>query len=182
MLHYKILSYGSDYDWGLLVDLTSLREKNEIERQFVKRLNNDTMEEPYADALSAALMEEIDHSHRVGDYAVLTPRGKGCITCLSTSIKFGLMVIEMAKHGKAVITKPCAVNMNVLEWLSRNGEYTLVLTDNECDMTMREVLTLVNNGAADIEFEGLTYSAYGIRECMAALAPLIEKNSSGEKY
>ncbi|WP_295154922.1 hypothetical protein [uncultured Ruminococcus sp.] len=182
MLHYRILSYGSDYDWGLLVDLISLRDRNEIERQFVRRLNENETGEPYADALSAALMKELDNSVRVGEYAVLTPRGKGCITCLSDDIRFGLLVIDMGMQGKAVITKPGAVSMKLLDWLSRHGEYTLVLTDNECDYSMREVLTLVSNGAADIEYGGEVFSAYSMNECLAALAPLFERNSGREKY
>ena len=176
MLHYKIMSYESDYDWGQLVDMTSLRDKNSIEREFVKRLNDNLNDEPFADELSAKLMAELDNSRRTGDYAVITPKGRGCITCLGTGIKFGLMVIDLAARGKSAITKPYAAGMDVLEWLSRHGEYTLVLTDNECDRSVKEVLTLVNNGAADLDYMGQTYSAYGLRDCMTALAPLIAKN------
>ena len=178
MLHYKILSYYSDYDWSFLVGLVSLRDNAEIERQFVKRLNSLEQEDAYADELSAKLMKELDGSERTGEYAVLTPKGKGCITCLSDTVKFGLLVIDNARQNRAVITRPMAVKGQVLDWLSRNGNYTLILTDNECDRSVKEVLTFVSNGAADLEYQGQVYSAYSIKECMAALAPLIEQNQA----
>lgn len=171
MLHYKILSYGSDYDWGLLVGLISLRDAAEIDRQFEKRLNSLDKDEPFADDMSARIMAELDNSRRTGEYAVITPKGKGCITCLSPSIKFGLMVIDSLKEGKPVITKAGAVKGTVLEWLSEKGDHTLVLTDNECG-SLREVLTLVGNGMADLEYQGQVYSAYSIKECMAAVSQL----------
>ena len=180
MLHYKILSYGSDCDWEIMVDLISLRDAGEIEKQFIRRLNDYELDDPFNDELSARLLEELDGSRRVGEYAVLTPKGKGCITCLSTAVKFGLMVIETAKQGRPVITKPYASGIPVLEWLSRNGEYDLVLTDNECDRSLKEVLTLVNNGAADLQYMGLTYSSYGMKDCMAAIYPLVEKNENAQ--
>ena len=176
MLHYRILSYHSDYDWSFLVGLVSVRDSAEIERQFVRRLNSLELEEAYADELSAKLMKELDGSERTGEYAVVTPKGKGCITCLSDTVKFGLLVIDNARQNRAVITKPLAVKGTVLDWLSRNGNYTLILTDNECDRSIKEVLTLVSNGAADLEYNGQVYSAYSIKECMAALRTLIEKN------
>ena len=176
MLHYRILSYGSDYDWGLLVGLISLRDENEIDRQFEKRLNSLEKEEPFADDMSARLMAEIDNSRRTGEYAVITPKGKGCITCLASSVKFGLMVLDSEKDGQPVITKAGAVNGRVLEWLSERGDHTLVLTDNECG-SLREVLSLVGNGMADLEYQGQVYSAYSIRECMEVLAPLMENGA-----
>lgn len=171
MLHYRILSYGSDYDWGLLVGLISLRDAAEIDRQFEKRLNSLEKEEPFADDMSARLMAELDNSRRTGEYAVITPKGKGCITCLSTSIKFGLMVLDSHKDGQPVITRTGAVNGRVLEWLSEKGDFTLVLTDNECG-ALREVLALVGNGMADLEYHGQIYSAYDIKACMEAVAQL----------
>lgn len=176
MLHYRILSYGSDYDWEYMVDLISLRDAGEIERQFVRRLSDMSSDDAFADDASAALMKDIDRAERTGEYAVITPKGKGCITCLSNAVRFGLMVIDAAKNGKPVITKPYAADIAVLEWLARAGEHTLVLTDNECDKSLKEVLTLVNNGEADLEYQGQTYSAYSIRDCIDALLPLIEKN------
>ena len=178
MLHYKILSYGSDYDWEYMVGLISLRDRSEIEKQFVRRLSDMSSEEPFFDDVSAALMKEVDQAERTGEYAVNTPEGKGCITCLSDGVRFGLMVIDTAKHGEAVITNPDAVDYAVLEWLARAGDYTLVLTDNECGSSLKEVLALVNNGDADLEYQGQTYSAYSIRDCINVLLPLIEKNES----
>lgn len=179
MLHYKIMSYSSDSDWGKLVELISLRDDNDIERAFIRRLNSIDADEPFADKLSEELLSELDHSRRVGEYAVETPLGKGCITCLAARIKFGLMVIEMAKQGSAVITKAGAADADVLEWLSRKGDFTLVLTDNECGGSLRSVMSLINNGQADIEYKGRTYSAYEIRECMEALGEFLSGEAEG---
>lgn len=169
MLHFKIMSYDSDEDWVGLIDLVSMRERGDIERAFIRRLNAIGMEEPFADELSAKLLEEIDRSRRVGEYTVETPLGRGCITCLSAEVKFGLMVIEMAKRGSPVIARVGTVGWNIIEWLSRNGDFTLVLTDNECDRSLMEVLTMMNSGLADLEYQGELYSDCDISDCMAAL-------------
>ena len=86
MLHYRILSYGSDYDWEYMVDLISLRDAGEIERQFVRRLSDMSRDDAFADDASAALMKDIDRAERTGEYAVITPKGKGCITCPTPQI------------------------------------------------------------------------------------------------
>lgn len=169
MLHYRIMSYDSDADWVQLVDLISLRDDGCVEREFIRRLNSLGMEEPFADELSAKLMEDIADSRRAEGYAVETPGGKGCITCLPAEVKFGLMVIEMAKQGSPVIVRVGSVGWNIIEWLSRNGDFTLVLTDNECDRSLMEILTMVSSGLADLEYQGQTYTDHSISECMTAL-------------
>lgn len=169
MLHYKIMSYDSDEDWVGLIDLVSMREVGDIERAFIRRLNSIGAGEPFTDELSAKLLKEIDSSRRVGEYTVETPLGRGCVTCLATGVKFGLMVIEMAKQGSPVIAKVGTVGWNIIEWLSRNGDFTLVLTDNECDRSLMEVLTMMNSGLADLEYRGRLYTDHNISDCMTAL-------------
>ena len=180
MLHYKIMSYDSDEEWAQLIELMSLRDAGSIEREFVRRLNSLTQEEPFADELSAKLLEEVDHSRRVGEYAVETPLGKGCITCLATGVKFGLMVIETAKRGRPVITRVGTVGGNVLEWLSKNGDFTLVLTDNECDRSLRRVLMMVTEGFADLEYRGRIYLPSNMRKCMEDLKELLSRDMDGQ--
>ena len=175
MLHYKILSYDNDEDWELLIGLKNLRDREENEREFIRRLNEISPHEPYADELSEKLLADVDGSKRVGEYAVITPKGKGCITCLGSEIKFALNLIEQAKEGLAVIASPDTAGDEVLEWLSSHGDFTIVLVDKETDKRLKHTLSLVNRGIADLTIKGRPYSAYEMRECMAAAAEYIDR-------
>ena len=175
MLHYKILSYDNDEEWEQLIGLKNLRDREENEKEFVRRLNEISPHEPYADDLAVKLLADVDGSKRVGDYAVETPKGKGCITCLGHDVKFALNVIEQAKEGLSVIASPDTVSDEVLEWLSKHGDFTIVLVDKDTDKSLKHTLSLINRGIADLTLKGRLYTAYEMRECMAAAESFLNR-------
>lgn len=64
---------------------------SEIETRFVEIVNTDSR--AFKDEASLNFMLEVDKAKRVGAYGVVTPYGKSCITCLSTSCKLGLLLL-----------------------------------------------------------------------------------------
>lgn len=107
-------------DHALLLDCS-----DEIERRFYHIVEWE--EEAFWDELSLKLMREIDGAERTGEYGVVTPIGKSCVTCLSTGGKLGLIFLHYRGTDVKIITDFSRAGYNVWEFLSENAEITFYM-------------------------------------------------------
>lgn len=96
-----------------------------IERTFYRIVEWE--EEAFRDELSLKLMRAIDGAERTGEYGVVTPIGKSCITCLSTGGKLGLILLHYLGTDVKIITDFSRAGDNVWEFLSMNTEITFYM-------------------------------------------------------
>lgn len=112
----ELLAYGQEL---------FLESSAEIESEFYHIVEWE--EEAFKDELSLKLMKEIDHAERTGDYEVVTPFGKSCITCLSTGGKLGLIFLYYRGIDRKIITDFSRAGTNVWEFLSKNTDITFYM-------------------------------------------------------
>ena len=81
--------------------------------------------EIFRDEKSLALMDAIDGAVRVGEYGVVTPLGKSCITCLSSGCKAGLLMLYYNSVEIIPVVSCAIAGDNVWKWLAENTEITV---------------------------------------------------------
>lgn len=129
-----------------------LVDTHSVETTFQRTLNWN--KDAFWDETSLALMAEIDHAKREGDYGVVTHIGESCITCLSTGCKFGLLVLyySINEPHLRIIVKSGAAGINVWNWLFEHTDVTIYAFPDNLGMGWAYCDKLI------IEHEGITYN------------------------
>lgn len=81
--------------------------------------------EIFRDEKSLAIMEAIDGASRTGEFGVVTPLGKSCITCLSSGCKAGLLMMYYNSVEIIPVVSSYIAGDNVWKWLNDNTGITL---------------------------------------------------------
>lgn len=94
-----------------------------VEEQFRELVKWNS--EIFRDEKSLALMDAIDGAVRVGEYGVVTPLGKSCITCLSSGCKAGLLMLYYNSVEIVPVVSSYIAGDNVWKWLAENTDITV---------------------------------------------------------
>ena len=94
-----------------------------VEEPFRRLVRDDS--EIFRDTESLELMRAIDGAERTGEFGVITPYGKSCITCLSSGCKAGLLILDCSRKGLVPIVDADIAGDNVWEWLHENAEISV---------------------------------------------------------
>lgn len=98
----------------------------DVEQDFREKIK--TEEDLFLDKTSKRLMMAIDHAYRIDAYAVRTPYGKSCITCLCTGGKMGLLLLHYHRKGLIPVVSYYAAGENVWQWLADQPDLNICIT------------------------------------------------------
>ncbi len=174
MIHFKILTHD-EYTDKRFEQAKYLIDSDSVEREFISIVNSDR--EAFRDEISCRILKELDSSYRENDYGVVTPKGKSCITCLSTKIKTTLLICYFNSHDIDVFAPTFTLKYDVWKWLGDNVE--LLIYMRELDLCSFSVFYFRSYREINSDFE---YKGEMIEENDISFSKEIEKIMFNEKF